>query len=219
MQNRIGPNRAGPYGVLQTLADGIKLFFKEQSIPIDRRPARVPARAVPVDHAGVPDVLRRPDRRRGVDPRAPHVPPGRRPADRRAVDPRDVGHRRVRRDARGLVVGIEVPAARFGARDRAAALVRSRVRSRDPRRADPGGHAVDACTSSTQQGGTAWRSIFSDWYWLPAIVPFVDLPDRGDSPRRTTRPSTSSRPSRSSSAGSTPSTPASASRSSSSPSS
>jgi NADH-quinone oxidoreductase subunit H len=33
MQNRIGPNRAGPYGVGQTLADGIKLFFKEQSIP------------------------------------------------------------------------------------------------------------------------------------------------------------------------------------------
>ncbi|MGH8994152.1 MAG: NADH-quinone oxidoreductase subunit NuoH [Acidimicrobiia bacterium] len=33
MQNRIGPNRAGPYGVLQSLADGIKLFFKEQSIP------------------------------------------------------------------------------------------------------------------------------------------------------------------------------------------
>jgi NADH-quinone oxidoreductase subunit H len=33
MQNRIGPNRAGPYGVLQSLADGIKLFFKEPSIP------------------------------------------------------------------------------------------------------------------------------------------------------------------------------------------
>jgi NADH-quinone oxidoreductase subunit H len=33
MQNRIGPAKAGPYGVLQTLADGIKLFFKEQSIP------------------------------------------------------------------------------------------------------------------------------------------------------------------------------------------
>jgi NADH-quinone oxidoreductase subunit H len=33
MQNRIGPDTAGPYGVLQTLADGIKLFFKEQSIP------------------------------------------------------------------------------------------------------------------------------------------------------------------------------------------
>jgi NADH-quinone oxidoreductase subunit H len=33
MQNRIGPSNAGPFGILQTLADGIKLFFKEQSIP------------------------------------------------------------------------------------------------------------------------------------------------------------------------------------------
>jgi NADH-quinone oxidoreductase subunit H len=33
MQNRIGPNLAGPFGILQTLADGIKLFFKEDLIP------------------------------------------------------------------------------------------------------------------------------------------------------------------------------------------
>ena len=33
MQNRIGPNRAGPFGILQTLADGMKLFFKEQITP------------------------------------------------------------------------------------------------------------------------------------------------------------------------------------------
>ena len=33
MQNRIGPNRAGPFGILQTLADGVKLMFKESLTP------------------------------------------------------------------------------------------------------------------------------------------------------------------------------------------
>ena len=33
MQNRIGPNLAGPFGIFQTLADGIKLFFKEDLVP------------------------------------------------------------------------------------------------------------------------------------------------------------------------------------------
>jgi NADH-quinone oxidoreductase subunit H len=34
MQNRIGPNRVGPNGTLQSLADGIKLAFKEEIIPL-----------------------------------------------------------------------------------------------------------------------------------------------------------------------------------------
>jgi NADH-quinone oxidoreductase subunit H len=34
MQNRIGPNRTGPWGTLQALADGIKLAFKEEIIPV-----------------------------------------------------------------------------------------------------------------------------------------------------------------------------------------
>jgi NADH-quinone oxidoreductase subunit H len=36
MQSRIGPNRLGPFGILQTIADGAKLFFKE-----DIRPAGI----------------------------------------------------------------------------------------------------------------------------------------------------------------------------------
>jgi NADH-quinone oxidoreductase subunit H len=34
MQNRIGPNRVGPWGTLQSLADGVKLAFKEEVIPL-----------------------------------------------------------------------------------------------------------------------------------------------------------------------------------------
>ena len=141
MQNRIGPNRAGPYGVLQTLADGIKLFFKEQSIPTtaDRPVFRLAP--LPVDHAGVPDVLHRPDRRHRLDPRAPHVSPGRRSAGGRAVHPRDVGPRRVRRDARR--VGRRARSTRCSARC-ARRRSCSRTRRRSPSRSS-------ACSSRPER--------------------------------------------------------------------
>ena len=34
MQSRVGPDRAGPFGILQTLADAIKLLLKEQILPL-----------------------------------------------------------------------------------------------------------------------------------------------------------------------------------------
>jgi NADH-quinone oxidoreductase subunit H len=33
LQDRLGPNRAGPFGLLQPLADGVKMFMKEEIIP------------------------------------------------------------------------------------------------------------------------------------------------------------------------------------------
>jgi NADH-quinone oxidoreductase subunit H len=33
LQNRVGPDRAGPWGILQSLADGVKSFFKESIRP------------------------------------------------------------------------------------------------------------------------------------------------------------------------------------------
>ncbi len=46
MQDRIGPNRAGPFGILQSLADGTKLFFKEDLLP--SRAERVVFRLAPL---------------------------------------------------------------------------------------------------------------------------------------------------------------------------
>ena len=38
MTNRVGPNVAGPWGILQTFADGVKFFFKEDVKPAQADP-------------------------------------------------------------------------------------------------------------------------------------------------------------------------------------
>jgi len=76
LQNRVGPNKAGRWGILQTLADGLKLILKEDLVPdrADRRvfilapflstvPAFVTFAVVPIgggfdgDHAGTVRIL------------------------------------------------------------------------------------------------------------------------------------------------------------------
>jgi NADH-quinone oxidoreductase subunit H len=46
LQNRIGPNRAGPFGILQTLADGLKVLLKEDLVP--SRADRIVFRLAPI---------------------------------------------------------------------------------------------------------------------------------------------------------------------------
>ena len=130
-------------------------------MPDHGRPAGVPARAVPVDPARVPRVLRRARSaaRSSILGHQTYLQVADLPIGV-AVHPRDVGPRRVRRDARGLVVGLEVPAARLGARVGAAALA-TKPRSASPiaRRAHPGEHALDARRSSRKQ---AWDGVELD---------------------------------------------------------
>ena len=45
-QSRIGPNRAGPFGILQAIADAVKLLFKEDIVP--RRADRLLFNAAPI---------------------------------------------------------------------------------------------------------------------------------------------------------------------------
>ncbi len=152
MTNRVGPNRAGPFGLLQTLADGIKLFFKEDLIPdkADRKvfllapylsliPAFLIFTVVPVGG----DFTDHREARRRRHPR-----PGHAPADRRSRHrhPLRAGHelgRRLRRDARRLGLGIEVSAARFGPRLGADGELRGRARSVGRCRRADDRHALD----------------------------------------------------------------------------
>ena len=38
MQNRLGPNRVGPLGIIQSLADAVKFIFKEDPVPAHVEP-------------------------------------------------------------------------------------------------------------------------------------------------------------------------------------
>ena len=179
MQNRIGPDNAGPFGVLQALADGIKLFFKEQSIPdtADRRMFQLaPYLSV---LPGVPRVLDRPDRRRGLDRRAPDLPAARRPARSACCScsmMSGIGLYGVM--LAGWSSGSKYPL--LGSVRASAQLLslRGRVRPRDRRGPAHSRHALDPRHRRTRQAWTSWHSF------VTAVVLGADdrrvrhLPDR-----------------------------------------
>ncbi len=112
MQQRIGPNRVGPLGLLQGLADGIKLALKEDIIPaLADKPVYILAPII----SAIPAFLAF-----AVIPFGPVVSifghhtaaAAHRPAGRGAVHPRDVLDRHLRHRAGRLVQRLDLPAAR-----------------------------------------------------------------------------------------------------------
>ena len=100
MQQRPGPNRTGPFGLLQTLADGVKLALKEDITPKDAD--KIVFIAGP-GHRGVRwlRVVRdHPDGPDGVDVRPPDAAAADRHPRRRAVRPGRRLGRRLRHRAR-----------------------------------------------------------------------------------------------------------------------
>ena len=151
MSNRLGPNRAGPFGILQTLADGIKFFFKEDLLPdrADKRvfilapflslvPAFLVFSVIPIggeftdEQQGAVEIFGHDTWLQLADP-----PIGVLLILACSLD------RRVRRDAGGLVVRLEVPAARLGAGVGADGVLRSGARPVRGGRGAAGRLAVD----------------------------------------------------------------------------
>ena len=126
MQQRIGPNRVGPRGYLQSLADGLKLAFKEDIMPaLADKPVYFLAPVI----AAVPAFLAF-----SVIPLGPevcifgarHAAAAHRPADRRAHRPRLLGDGRLRDRAGRLGLRLDVPAAGRPAQRRPDGLLRDR---------------------------------------------------------------------------------------------
>jgi NADH-quinone oxidoreductase subunit H len=172
MQNRIGPNRAGPFGVLQTLADGIKLFFKEQSIPTsaDRpvfrlapylsiMPAFLMFCVIPV--GGEVSIFGHETYLQVVDPPMGAL---------FIVAMSGIG-----------VYGIMLAGWASGSKYPLLGSVRASAQLLSYEAAFGLailGVLIQAGTLSTReivvkQGWEGWGSIISQWYWIPAIIPFA----------------------------------------------
>ena len=157
MQHRIGPNMHGPFGLLQSLADGVKLALKEDITPKAADKIVFIIAPVHLGGAGLRGLLGHPVRPRGDDPvhRHRHAAAADRHAGGGAVRAGDRLDRHLRHRARRLVVGLDVLPARRAAQLGADDLLRGRDGPRLRRglplrrldvdlgdRRGPGGHLV-----------------------------------------------------------------------------
>ena len=118
MQSRVGPNRVGPFGLLQSLMDGFKLALRKRSSPQGGTRCVRPG-ADPVSRARVHGLRGHPFRPGGLHLRADHDAatdglPGQRPV--RAGDRVD---RHLRHRPGRLGVRFDLSAARWSAQHRA----------------------------------------------------------------------------------------------------
>jgi NADH-quinone oxidoreductase subunit H len=172
MQNRLGPMKAGPHGVLQTLADGIKLFFKEQSIPnsADRNVFRIaPYLSL------VPAFLAF-----SIVPIGGIVTIGDHTTELQLADP-PIGIL-ILLVASGIgLYGVMLAGWSSGSKYPLLGSVRASAQLLSYEAAlglAILGVLVHANTLSTrgivvEQRWTDWHSFVSDWYWLPAIGAFI----------------------------------------------
>jgi NADH-quinone oxidoreductase subunit H len=172
MQNRIGPQTAGPFGILQTLADGIKLFFKEQSEPTTAdRPVYLLAPYLSIVPAFLAFAIVPIG---GVVSIAGHT------TELQLADP-DIGVLWLLMMSGIGLYGVMLAGWSSGSKYPLLGSVRASAQLLSYEAAMGlaiVGVLVHTETLSTrgivdQQGWTDFGSIFSNWFWLPAIGAFV----------------------------------------------